>query len=149
MYDSFPIVNFLFLTSNFPVLSLHVESVLSRTRQTLYLYLNLHFLNNIFIILDKTNFTLIGSSPGRIKPKIIKLVFVAFPISTLHWGKRAKTGWFRSRIMCPNGATCLPTDGCCSELALWKSNSTCWSSTKRTLSSSHWKLTCSRHDMSE
>ena len=31
-----------------------------------------------------------------------------------------------------------------------KSNSACWSSTKRTSSSSsHWKLTCSRHDIAE
>jgi len=29
------------------------------------------------------------------------------------------------------------------------SNSACWSSTKRTSSSSHWKLTCSRHDIAE
>ena len=28
-------------------------------------------------------------------------------------------------------------------------NSACWSSTKRTSSSSHWKLTCSRHDTAE
>ena len=38
------------------------------------------------------------------KPKTIKLVFVAI---------------------------CLPADCCFSELALWKSNSTCWSRTKR------------------
>jgi hypothetical protein len=30
-----------------------------------------------------------------------------------------------------------------------KTNSACWSSTKRTSSSSHWKLTCSRHDIAE
>jgi hypothetical protein len=48
--------------------------------------------------------------------------------------------------MCPSGATCLPADCCFSELALWKSNSACWSCTKRNSSSSHWKLTCSRHD---
>jgi len=27
-------------------------------------------------------------------------------------------GWLRIRIMCPSGATCLPTDCCLSELAL-------------------------------
>jgi len=32
---------------------------------------------------------------------------------------------------------------------LLKSNSACWSRTKRTSSSSHWKLTCSRHDIAE
>ena len=36
-----------------------------------------------------------------------------------------------------------------SKLALWKSNSAWWSRTKRTSSSSHWKLTCSRHDIAE
>ena len=32
--------------------------------------------------------------------------------------KRAKTGLVGIRIMCPNGATCLPADCCFSELAL-------------------------------
>jgi hypothetical protein len=32
--------------------------------------------------------------------------------------RRAKTGWFGIRVMCPSGATCLPTDCCFSELAL-------------------------------
>jgi len=27
-----------------------------------------------------------------------------------HYGERAKTGWFRIRIMCQSGATCLPAD---------------------------------------
>jgi hypothetical protein len=35
------------------------------------------------------------------------------------------------------------------ELALHKSNSESWSRTKRISSSSHWKLTCSRHDIDE
>jgi hypothetical protein len=39
--------------------------------------------------------------------------------------------------------------GCFSELALLKSNSACWSRTKWTSSSSHWKLTCSHHDIAE
>jgi hypothetical protein len=57
--------------------------------------------------------------------------------------------WLGIRIMCPSGATCLPADCCISELALLKSNSARWSSTKRTSSSSHGKLTCSRHDIAE
>jgi hypothetical protein len=32
---------------------------------------------------------------------------------------------------------------------LTKSNPGCWSSTKRSSSSSHWKLACSRHDIAE
>jgi hypothetical protein len=75
-----------------------------------------------------------------------------FQWHSVHWCfilYRAKTGWLGIRIMCPSGATCLPEDCCFSELALLKSNSACWSSTKRTLSSSHWKLTCSRWRVSE
>jgi hypothetical protein len=51
--------------------------------------------------------------------------------------------------MCPSGTTCLSTDCCFSQLALYKSSSACWSSTKRISSSSYWKLTCSRHDIAE
>ena len=71
------------------------------------------------------------------------------PLNTQHLGERAKTGRLGIRIMCLSGATCLPTDCCFSELALLKSNSAYWSRTKRTSSSSHWKLTCSRHDIAE
>ena len=51
--------------------------------------------------------------------------------------------------MCPGGATCLYADCYFSELALYESNWACWSRTKRTSSSAHWKLTCSRHDIAE
>ena len=37
----------------------------------------------------------------------IKLVIVAFPLSTQHLGERAKTGWIGIRIMCPSGVTFL------------------------------------------
>ena len=50
------------------------------------------------------------SYTNRVKPKIIKLVFVASPLSTQHQGEIAKTGWLGIRIMCPSGATCLPAD---------------------------------------
>ena len=39
---------------------------------------------------------------------LMKLVFAASLLSTHHYGKRAKTGWLRSRIMCRSGTTCLP-----------------------------------------
>jgi hypothetical protein len=61
---------------------------------------------------------IVGSSPGRVKPMTIKLVFVASPLSTQHLGEIAKTGWLGIRIMCPSGATCLSVDCCFSELAL-------------------------------
>ena len=61
-----------------------------------------------------------GSSPGPVKPKTIKFVFVASPLimSMQHKGERAKTCWFGIKIMCPSGATCLPTDCCVSKLVL-------------------------------
>jgi len=59
----------------------------------------------------------VGSNPDRVKPKTIKLAFVACPLSTQHAGERAKTGWLGIRIMCSSGATCLPADCCFSGLA--------------------------------
>ena len=53
-----------------------------------------------------------------VKPKTIKLVFVASPLSTQNKGERARTGWLGIRIMCTIGATCLSVDCCFSELAL-------------------------------
>jgi len=63
-----------------------------------------------------------GSSPGRVKPKIMKLVFVASLLSTRREQERAKTGWLGIRIMHPSGVTYLPMDCCFSELPLYKSN---------------------------
>ena len=64
-----------------------------------------------------------GLCHGRAKPKTIKLVFVASPLSTQHYGVRAKTNWLRIRIMSlcvrvRSGSTCLSADCCFSELAL-------------------------------
>ena len=52
------------------------------------------------------------------QPRTIQLVFVASPLSTQHYGERAKIGWLGIRIMCSNGVTFLPADCCFSELAL-------------------------------
>ena len=60
----------------------------------------------------------VGSSTGRVKPKTIKLAFVACPVGTQQTGERAKTVWLEIRIMCPSGAKCLPVHCCFSELAL-------------------------------
>jgi len=60
----------------------------------------------------------VGSSPGRVKLKTIKLVFVASLLSTQHQGERAKTGWLGIWIICQGGASCLPADCCFSELTL-------------------------------
>jgi hypothetical protein len=56
--------------------------------------------------------------PGRVKPMTIKLVCVASPLSTHHYGERAQIGWLGIRKMFPNGVTFLPADCCFSELAL-------------------------------
>jgi hypothetical protein len=60
-----------------------------------------------------------GFEPHRVKPKNIKLAFVAFPLITQLKGVRSKTGWLRIRIMCPSVVTCLSVESCFSgELAL-------------------------------
>ena len=76
-------------------------------------------------------------SPHLVKPKTIKLGFVASPLSMQHYVNRGKTGWLRIRIMYSSGPTCLTTDCCISELVLLKSSSAYWSSTKQKSSSSH------------
>ena len=51
-----------------------------------------------------------GYELGLVKQKNIKLIFVASPLRTQHYGEKAKTGWLGIRIMCPSGATYLPND---------------------------------------
>jgi hypothetical protein len=47
--------------------------------------------------------------------------------------RRKNKDWLaRNQNNSPSGATCLPADCCFSELAPYKSNLECWSSTKRT-----------------
>jgi len=53
-----------------------------------------------------------GSTPGRVIPKTIKLIFVA------SLGVRAMTDWLGIRIMCQSEATCLSADCYFSELTL-------------------------------
>ena len=48
-----------------------------------------------------------GSSPSRVKPSTIKLVFAASPINTQHKGVRSKTGWLGVTIMCLGGANLI------------------------------------------
>ena len=43
-----------------------------------------------------------GFEPDRVKPKTIKLVFVASLLSTHHLGERARVGWLGIMIMCPS-----------------------------------------------
>ena len=44
---------------------------------------------------------------GWVKPKILKLVCVASPLSTQHYGLRAKTGWLGTTIICISRVACL------------------------------------------
>jgi len=66
---------------------------------------------------------------------------------------RAKTGWLifniKNQCVLVDGGTYLPTNCCISDLALYKSNWVCWSSTKRTPSSSHINTTCLCHDITD
>ena len=59
-------------------------------------------------------------SAGRVKPKTIKLEFVATPLSTQQLqGVRANSCWIGlSRDNVSSGATCLPADYCFSGLAI-------------------------------
>jgi hypothetical protein len=80
----------------------------------------------LFMILSKINNCIRGvmvrcahlECPDQVKPKTIKMVFVASSLSTQHKRDRAKTGWPGIRKMCLSGATCLTVDCCFSELAL-------------------------------
>ena len=58
-----------------------------------------------------------GFNPFQIKPKTLKLVFAASPLSAQHLGVRAKTGWPRVRIMYVIKVACLPADCCFCEPA--------------------------------
>ena len=51
-----------------------------------------------------------GFVPGRVIPKIIKLVFVTSLLSMQHSAVKPKTGWLRMRLACPSGATYLSVD---------------------------------------
>ena len=55
-------------------------------------------------------------------------------------------GWNQNNIS-ECGAIGRSANCCFSGVALYKSNSACWSRTKRTSSSFHWKLICSRHNI--
>ena len=75
-----------------------------------------------------------GFEPGSGQTKdYINFVFV---FSAKHAALRRKSIDWLARNQ-DNGATCLSADCCRSELALYTYNSACWSSTKRTSSSSH------------
>jgi hypothetical protein len=49
-----------------------------------------------------------GLIPGRVKPKTIKLVFVDSLLSRQYYIERTKIRLPHVKIMCQNGATCLP-----------------------------------------
>ena len=61
---------------------------------------------------------IVGLSPNRVKPKTMKLVFVASLLSMQHLGVRTKTGYLGMRIKYLSEETCLAADCCFSKLAL-------------------------------
>ena len=90
----------------------------------------------------------LGFEPRSGQTKDYKIGLCYF--SAKHATLRRKSKYWLARNQINVCATCLPADSCFSELELYKSNSACWSSTRRTSSSSsHWKLTCSRHDIAK
>jgi hypothetical protein len=86
-----------------------------------------------------------GFEPRSGQTKDYKIGISCFSAKHAAWWRKSKDWLARNRNNVSDGVTCLPMD-CCS---LWKSNSACWSRTKRTSSSSHWKLICSCHDIAE
>ena len=79
--------------------------------------------------------------PRSGQTKDYKIGICCFPSKHTSFRSKSK-GWHGIGIICPSGATYLSANCCFNELALWKYNSACWSSTKWISSSSHWKLTC-------
>jgi hypothetical protein len=59
---------------------------------------------SVMVSVFDSSAVVVGSSTGRVKPKTIKLVFVASPLSRQHYGERTNNGWLGIRIMCPSGA---------------------------------------------
>jgi hypothetical protein len=60
---------------------------------------------------------ILGMSPGQVKPKTIKLIFVAYPLNIQHLVVIANTtDRFGISRICPSGMTCLSADDCFSVL---------------------------------
>ena len=59
-----------------------------------------------------------GFETGPVKRKAIRLVCVAFLLSTHHQGERTKTGRLRCTLIYPSGVIFLSADCCVSELTL-------------------------------
>ena len=67
-----------------------------------------------------------GLSSGQVKPKIIGIFNWFHLRSTCNTNEKAQIlGCLRIRIICRSETTCLPTDCCFIDLALWKSNKAC------------------------
>ena len=67
----------------------------------------------------------VTTSLGQVKPMKIKLIFAASSLRTpyvLMGKRRVNAGWFRIKIICSSGVTCLRVDCCFSELALLRFN---------------------------
>ena len=106
--------------------------------------------SNVYLSVTTSRLPFSGSLPTAEKKSLFYTRGVPQRVTSWciyqHQVERAKTSWLGIRIMWPSGATCLPADCCFNELVLYKSSLACWSSTKRTSPSYHWKLTWSRHD---
>ena len=65
----------------------------------------------------------------RFEPRSSQTKYYKIGICWFSTKHAAKTGRLRIRIICQSWVTCLSADCVFSELALWKSNVACWSST--------------------
>ena len=78
------------------------------TEPNVHLYVVMLYMTFFFLYMLAVNTVDHGFESGHVKLKTMKLVFVAFPLSTQHSGERVKTGWLGIRRMCPSEETYLP-----------------------------------------
>ena len=60
-------------------------------------------IGGVMVSVLASSVVIVGSSPDRMKSKIMKLVFAASPPNTQNEGERAKTDSLGIRIMCQSG----------------------------------------------
>jgi hypothetical protein len=102
---------------------------------------------------DQADYVMMSHAPlGHIILIPSQPVFALSPYCCVISGEASNTNFIVFGLTRPGlepTIYCTSVNCCFSDQALYKSNSACWPSTKRTSSSSHWTLTCSCHDIAE
>ena len=95
--------------NKFPRIKWHMKTSDETENHRNNLLLNKYIVNLVYheVTAKWTGLENATSSHDRVKPKTIKLPFVASPLSTQLKGERAKTGWLGIGIIFPSGETCL------------------------------------------